>query len=204
MMVLIGTNETCVLKGTISNIECPNCNFHSSINYNVFTRYTSLTLIPLFPVGNTINIECSTCSKEIDFDDLDRKTKARLIDENKKINQKRPIWLFSGIIILICFIVFYFFNLYQTDNETKVLIKAPTFGDIYNMKSSNGYYSSMRIDKVTNDSVYATQNNYNVYLQSEVEEINITENYTDRKINYSKKDLLKLYDNDEIFSITRN
>jgi uncharacterized membrane protein YvbJ len=204
MMVLIGTNETCVLKGTISNIECPNCNFHSSINYNVFTRYTSLTLIPLFPVGNTINIECSTCSKEIDFDDLDQKTKARLIDENKKINQKRPIWLFSGIIILICFIVFYFFNLYQTDNETKVLIKAPTFGDIYNMKSSNGYYSSMRIDKVTNDSVYATQNNYNVYLQSEVEEINITENYTDRKINYSKKDLLKLYDNDEIFSITRN
>jgi hypothetical protein len=203
MMVLIGTNETCVLSGIISNIECPNCNFHSSINYSIFTRYTSLTLIPLFPVGNIINIECTNCSKEIDFEDLDENTKTKLIDENKKTNQRRPIWLFSGIIILICFIVFYFINLFQTDNETKILINTPTFGDVYSVKSSNGYYSSMRIDKVTNDSVYATQNDYNAYLQSEVEEINKTENYTDRKINYSKKDLLKLYDNNEIFSVTR-
>jgi hypothetical protein len=203
MMVLIGTDETCILKGTISNIECPNCNFHSAINYSIYTRYTSLTLIPLFPVGNIITIECNNCLKEIYFDNLDEITKTKLIDENKKTNQKRPIWLFSGIIILICCIGFYFFNLSQTDNETKILINTPTFGDIYNVKSSNGYYSSMRIDKVTNDSVYATQNDYNAYLQLEVEEINKTENYTDRKINYSKKDLLKLYDNDEIVSITR-
>jgi hypothetical protein len=203
MMVLIGTNETCILKGTISNIECPNCNFHSAVNYSIYTRYTSLTLIPLFPVGNIINIECNNCSKEIDFDDLDENTKTKLIDENKKTNQKRPIWLFSGIIILICFIAFYFINFYQTDNETKVLVKTPTFGDVYNITSSNGYYSTMRIDKVTNDSVYTTQNDYNVYLQSEVEEINKTENYTNRKINYLKKDLLKLYDDNEIFSITR-
>jgi hypothetical protein len=203
MMVLIGTNETCILNGTISNIECPNCNFHSALNYSIFTRYTSLTLIPLFPVGNTINIECNNCSKEIDFDDLDENTKTKLIDENKKTKQKRPIWLFSGIIILICFIAFYSISYFQTDNEAKVLIKKPTFGDVYNLKFSNGYYSTMRIDKITNDSVYVTQNDYNVYLQSEVEEINKTENYTNRKINYSKKDLLKLYDNDEIFSITR-
>jgi hypothetical protein len=203
MMVLIGTNETCILKGKISGIECPNCNFYSSVEYNIFTKYTSLTFIPLFPVGNTINIECNNCSKEIDFEDLDENTKIKLIEENKKTNQKRPIWLFSGIIILICFIVFYFVRLYQTDNETAVLIKTPTSGDIYNVKFSNGYYSTLRIDKVTNDSVYLTQNDYNVYLQSEVEDINKTENYTNQKINYSKKDLLKLYDKDEIFSIAR-
>lgn len=204
MMVLIGTNETCVLKGKISEIECPNCNSNSSIDYSIFTRYASLTLIPLFPVGNLINIECNNCSREIDFEDLDENTKIKLIDENKKTNKRRPIWLFSGIIILICFIAFYFVNLSQTDSETKVFIKTPAFGDVYNIKSSNGYYSTMRIDKVTNDSVYLTQNDYNVYLQSEIENINKTENYTNRKINYSKKDLLKLFDNDEIFSITRN
>nr|WP_315252682.1 hypothetical protein [uncultured Flavobacterium sp.] len=202
MMVLIGTNETCLLNETISNIKCPNCNFHSSINYKIFTRYTSLTLIPLFPVGNTVHIECNNCSKEINFEDLDENTKIKLIDENKKTNQRRPIWLFSGIIILVCFIIYYFFSLYQTDNKTKALVKTPAFGDIYNMKSSNGY-SSMRIDKVTKDSIYATQNDYKVYLQSEVEEIDKPENYTDSKINYSKKDLLKLWDNDELISITR-
>ncbi|PJJ07249.1 zinc ribbon family protein [Flavobacterium sp. 1] len=202
-MVLIGTNETCLLKGTIPNTECLTCKIHSTIDYSIFTKYTSLTFIPLFPVGNTVYIKCNNCSKEINFEDLDENTKIKLIDENKKTNQRRPIWLFSGIIILVCFIIFYFFSLYQTDNETKALVKAPAFGDIYNIKSSNGYYSSMRIDKVTKDSVYATQNDYRVYLQSEVEEINKTENYTNRKNNYSKKDLLKLYDNDDIFSVIR-
>jgi hypothetical protein len=203
MMVLIGTNETCISKGTIPNTECPNCYFHSAVDYSIFTKYTSLTFIPLFPVGNTISIECNNCSKEIEFDDLDENTKTKFIDENKKANRRRPIWLFSGVIILICYIAFYFVNLFQTNNETEVLAKTPTFGDVYNIKFSNGYYSSMRIDKVTNDSVYLTQNDYDVYLQSEVEEINKTENYSNRKINYSKKDLLKLYDNDDIFSITR-
>jgi hypothetical protein len=203
MMVLIGTNETCLLNETISNTKCPNCNFHSSINYRIFTRYTSLTLIPLFPIGNTVQIECNNCSKEIDFEDLDENTKIKLIDENKKTNQKRPIWMFSGIIILACLIIYYFFSLYQTVNESKKLVKTPAFGDIYNLKSSNGYYSTMRIDKVTKDSVYTTQNDYKVYLQSEVEEIDKTENYTNSKISYSKKDLLKLFDNDEIVSITR-
>ncbi len=202
-MVLVGTNDICLLKGTIPNTECPNCNFHSAIDYSIFARYTSLTFIPLFPVGNTINIECYNCSTEIDFNELDENTKTKLIYENKKANQKRPIWLFSGIIILICFIVFYFLNLYQTSNETAVLVKTPALGDVYNVKASDGYYSTMRIDKVTNDSVFLTQNDYNVYLQSEVEEINKTENYTNHRINYSKKDILKLYDNDKIFSITR-
>ncbi len=203
MIVLIGTNETCLLKGTIPNIECPTCKIHSTIDYSIFTKYTSLTLIPLFPFGNTVHIKCNNCSKEIDFEDLDENTKIKLIDENKKTNRRRPIWLFSGIIILVCFIIFYFFNLYQTDNKTKVLVKNPAFGDIYNVKSSNGYYSSIRIDKVTKDSVYATQNDYRVYLQSEVKEIDKTENYTNSKISYSKKNLLKLFDNDEIVSITR-
>lgn len=163
-MVLIGTNETCLLKGTILNTECPNCNFHSSIDYSIFTRYTSLTLIPLFPVGNTVHIECNNCSKEIEFDDLDDNTKIKLIEENKRTNRKRPIWLFSGVIILICYIIFYFVNLYKTDNETKVLVKTPSFGDIYNLKSTNDYYSPMRINNVTKDSVYATKNDYKLYL----------------------------------------
>lgn len=112
MMVLIGTNETCVLKGKISEIECLNCNSLSSIDYSIFTRYTSLTLIPLFPVGNSIYIECNNCSKEIEFEDLQENTKRILIEENKKINKKKPIWLFSGVIILICYIVFYIVNLF--------------------------------------------------------------------------------------------
>lgn len=204
MMVLIGTNETCLSKGTIPNIECPNCNFHSSIHYSISTRYTSLTLIPIFPVGNTINIECNNCSKEIDFEDLDENIKIKLIEENKKTNQKRPIWLFSGIILLAFFIAHYFISIYQTNAKTEALVKTPTFEDVYNMKFSNGYYSLMRIDKVTNDSVYFTQNDYDVYLSSEVESINKTENYTNRKINYSKKDLLKLYNDNELISIIRN
>ncbi len=202
-MVLIGTNETCLLSGIFSNVKCPNCNFHSEINYSISTRYTSLTFIPIFPVGNTIQIECNHCSKEISFEDLDENLKVKLIIENKKVNQKRPLWLFSGVIILICWGVFYLFNLYQTKDETKILIQNPISGDVYNLKIQNRYFSSMRIDNVTKDSVFATENDYKVYLQSEIEEINKVENYTKRKVSYSKKELLSLLDKNEIFSIIR-
>ena len=202
-MVLVGTDETCILKGTIHEVKCPNCNLQSKIDYIISTKYTTLTSIPLFPVGNTVNIECNSCSTEIDFDELDESSKIKLIEENRKTNRRRPIWLFSGVILLIGFIFYYCIDLYQTGNETKILVKNPTFGDVYSIKFSNGYYSTMRIDKITNDSVYLTRNDYDVYLSSDVEDIDKTENYTNKKINYSKKDLLKLYDTDEIVSIIR-
>ena len=95
-------------------------------------------------------------------------------------------------------------NYFDKKEETRLLIKNPAKGDIYNLKLSNGYYSNMRIDKVTKDSIYTTHNDFDAYLPYEVDDLDKAENYSNRKISYSKTALLQLYENDEIIKIKRS
>lgn len=204
MMVLIGTRDSKIKNGKIVDFNCPKCESKTSILYSIYSRYIHITLIPIFPVDKIIDTQCNNCKEIFEYDDLPENIKTKLQNEKENNNLKTPIWTFSGLIVLAGFITFWIYTYIQTNDKTKVFIQNPTFGDVYNLKFSNGYYSTMRIDKVTRDSVYVTQNDYNAYMPYEVDEINKPENYTNRKVNYSKKDLLDLHQKEEIFSITRN
>jgi len=199
MMILVGTRDSNVKNGTVSNEKCPKCEAENALHFSIYKRYTHLTLIPLFPVGKYVNIQCNNCSETFEFENLS----ANIQDQLKIQKLKSSIWMFTGSIALALFVVFTINNYIQKKDETSVLIKNPIIGDIYNLKFSNGYYSSMRIDKVTNDSVYATHNNFNAYLPYDIDDIDKPENYSDRKVNYSKKDIINLYQEDEIIEIKR-
>lgn len=198
-MVLIGTRNSNVKNGRVLNEECPKCKTENTLYFSIYRRYTHLTLIPLFPVGKYVDIKCCHCEEIFEYEDLSEKIQDKL--KNEKLESS--IWMFTGSIILVLFIAYTINNYIQKKDETSVLIKKPIIGDVYNLKFSNGYYSSMRIDKVTNDSVYTTHNDFNAYLPYEIDDINKPENYSDRKVNYSKKEIIKLYQEDEIIEIKR-
>lgn len=199
MMVLIGTRDSNVKNGKVLNEKCPKCETENSLHFSIYKRYTHLTLIPLFPVGKYVNIECSHCKETFDYEDLPENIQEKL--KNEKLESS--VWMFTGSFILALFIIFTVNHYIQKKDETSILIKNPIKGDVYNLKFSNGYYSSMRIDKVTNDSIYTTHNNFNAYLPYDVDDIDKLENYSDRKVDYSKKDIIKLYEEDEIIEIKR-
>lgn len=198
-MVLIGTRDSNVKNGKVLNEKCPKCETENALHFSIYRRYTHLTLIPLFPVGKYVNIQCSNCEDTFEYEDLPESIQEKL--KNEKIESS--IWMFTGSTVLALFIIFTINNYIQKKDKTSVLIKNPIKGDVYNLKFSNGYYSSMRIDKVTIDSIYTTHNNFNAYLPYEVDDIDKPENYSDRKIYYSKKDIIKLYQEDEIIEIKR-
>jgi ribosomal protein S27E len=199
MMVLIGVRDSNGKNGKILDSKCPKCQSANSLDFSIYRRYTHLTLIPLFPVGKFVYIKCSCCNEFLDYEDLTEKNQLQL--KNEKL--KNSIWMFSGILILICALVYginYYLNI---KNETLNYINNPKRGDIYNLKDSNGYYSTMRIDNLTNDSIYGILNDYNAYLPTDLSDIDIPENYSNKKVKYSKKDLYLLKKNNQIFSITR-
>ena len=198
-MVLVGTRDSNVKNGIISNEKCPKCETENTLHFSIYKRYTHLTLIPLFPVGKYVNIQCSNCKETFEYEDLSKNIQEQL--KNQKL--KSSIWMFTGSFILALFIIFTINNYIQKNYETSVLIKNPIIGDVYNLKFSNGYYSTMRIDKVTSDSVYTTHNDFNAYLPYEIDDIDKPENYSDRKVTYSKKNIIKLYQQDEIIEIAR-
>lgn len=198
-MLLVGTRDLNVQNGTLLNEKCPNCKNENTLNFSIYKRYTYITLIPLFPVGKYVNIECSECKEVFDYEDLPQNAQETL----KNIKLGSSIWLFTGSIIVALFLIYSINNYLNNKDKTSVLIKNPIEGDVYNVKLSSGYYSTMRIDKVTKDTIQSTQNDYNAYLPYEVDEIDQTENYSDRKIKYSRKELNKLYEDGDIIKITR-
>lgn len=200
MLFLIGTDFSNVKNGTISNEKCPSCSSKDTLNYTIFRKYVYITLVPLFPVGKTVNIQCSSCQNWFDYEDLSSEGQEKL--RNEKLESS--IWLFSGTIIVSLFIIYSINNYINNQNETDVLIKNPAVGDVYNLKFPDGYYSNLKIDKVSKDSVYTTHNDFNAYMPYEIDDLDKAENYSDKKFSYSKKELIRLYENDEIIKIRRS
>ena len=199
MLFLIGTRDSNVKNGILLNEKCPKCEVANSLQFSIYKKYTHVTLIPLFPVGNSVFITCRNCDENFNYDDLNEIAQFKL--KNEKV--QNSYWMFAGSIIVLFFLVFTINNYFNDNEETSRLIKKPIQGDVYNLKFSNGYYSSMRIDKVTNDSIHATHNNFDAYMPYEIDNLDKSENYTNRKVNYSRKDILKLYDKGEIIKIRR-
>ncbi|WP_289658278.1 hypothetical protein [Flavobacterium panacagri] len=199
MLFLVGTRDSNVKNGIISNEKCPECSNFNTLHFSIYKRYTHITTIPLFPVGKYVNIQCDKCQSLFDYDDLSSGAQEKL--RNEKLES--AVWMFSGSIIIFLAIV-YSINVYiKNNNETAVLIKKPEVGDVYNLKFSNGYYSTMKIDKITTDSIFTTHNDFDAYLPYEVDDLDKNENYSDRKVSYSKKAIIQLYENNEILKIRR-
>ena len=201
MIILIGTNDRIIKKGEADNVICPHCNSNSTIKYNIHNKYVFITLIPLFPVEKYASIDCNTCNKEIKLKDLDENTLTRLAAENN--NLKSPIWMFSGSFIFVICLIYGFYNYFKSDSKTDLFIKNPIINDVYYMKDTKGYYYTYRIDKITKDSIYSTENDYKVDSPYDIDDINISENYSNKKNHFSKEDLMKIYESNKIISIKR-
>jgi len=199
MLFLVGTRDSNIKNGVILNEKCPKCNTQDALHFSIYKKYTHVTLIPLFPVGKTVYIRCSNCEENFDYEDLSESAQLQL--RNEKLDYS--IWIFSGSIIIALFLIFTINRYFENKDEAGVLIKNPMQGDVYNLKLNNGYYSNMRIDKITADSVYATLNDFQAYIPNEIDDLNKPENYSNRKVYYSRKDLIKLYQENEILKITQ-
>jgi phage FluMu protein Com len=199
MIFLIVTRDSNIKNGALLNEKCPKCKIENALNFSIYKRYTYLTLIPLFPVGKLLTVQCSNCKELFDYEDLSGEIQEKL--KNQKI--QNPIWMFSGSIILVLFLIFTINGYFQNKNETSILIKNPIKGDIYNLKISNGYYSNMKIEKVTADSIYIVDNDFKAYMPYDVDDLDKPENYTNQKKSYSKKDILRLYEDNQILKISR-
>jgi hypothetical protein len=199
MLFLIGTRDSNIKNGILLDETCPKCKTENELYFSIYRKYTHLTFIPLFPVGKSVFIKCYDCQENLDYEDLFESSQLKL--RNEKLDSS--IWMYSGVVILALFLIFTANNYFDKKNETALLIKNPIEGDIYNLKLSNGYYSNMRIDKVTHDSIYTTHNDFDAYMPYEADDLDKAENYSDRKVSYSKTAIMKLYENDEIIKIRR-
>jgi len=203
MIVLAGTTSYNQKTGTVNDVICPECDTSTIFTYRVLRRYTHLTFIPLFPVDTVIETQCAHCDRIFEYEKLPENIRSKMQQRESQSQFRTPIWMFSGTILLIGFLAYSGYNYFIVKDQTAEWIKNPIAGDVYDLKFSNGYYSTLRIDKATNDSIFGTANDYQVSMFYETSDIDKLENYTLKKERCSKSDLKKLYAEGEIISIKR-
>lgn len=202
MILLVGTRDTIIKKGEVHNVTCLHCHSTATIQYNVLSKYAQITFIPLFPIKKNAIVHCTNCNQEIELQDLDANIISKLASENN--NLKNPIWMYFGSFAVVCFAIYGVFYYFKSDSKTALFVQNPMVEDIYYVKDSKGYYYTFRIDAQTKDSIFTTENDYQVDLPYDLDDINVAENYTTKKSNYSKKELNHLFQDGKITAIKRN
>jgi len=88
----------------VPNTICRFCNCSEPQRVTEFGKYAHAMWIPLFPIGKTTVAECTSCLRTIDQKDFPRDLTAQMTQFEGEV--KRPVWHFSGLIIVGIFILF--------------------------------------------------------------------------------------------------
>lgn len=203
MIFFYGTKASNLKNGQIINVDCPNCDTNVSMIYSIYGKYSHLYWIPFFPIKKVTFTECNSCKKTFEKIELPAVIQTKLDREKEKDSIKTPIWMFSGLFLVAAIIAFCFYNSYQTDIDTESFAKNPKVGDIYFFNSAEGHYSTMKIDQISKDSLIIFVNDMEIDSKSEIDKIDIAENYK-KTYSISRKNMLKLYKEKTIYEVKRD
>ncbi|MCC9074263.1 zinc-ribbon domain-containing protein [Flavobacterium sp. F-65] len=203
MIFYYGTKASNLKNGQIINVDCPNCNLNVSMVYSIFGKYAHLYLIPFFPMKKRTFAECNSCKKTFEKFELPSTIQTKLERENEKDRVNTPIWMFTGLFIIALIVALCFYSAYQTNVDSDKYIKSPKIGDTYYMKSSEGYFSTMKVNHVSKDSVNVLINEMEIDKKTAIDEIDKDANYKNA-YRFSKKEIIKLYNEENIYEVKRN
>lgn len=201
-MIFYGTKGSHLQSKKTNGIKCDNCNEITPHTISVYGKYGYLYWIPVFPMGKKVFSECTNCNATNDFKGMNEKL--RHVTADFKRNTKTPIWYWSGLgVIAILITVIYYFSL-QHDEDVKNYINEPAAGDVIEFRNTDtNYYSTLRIESVTKDSIFVIQNNYETDKKSGVSKIDKAKNYDTAPFGIGKNQLKEMFDKGVFYDINR-
>ncbi|QXP60004.1 hypothetical protein [Olleya sp. HaHaR_3_96] len=202
-MIFYGSKATKLKDGTLNNIKCPNCEDGRTMHYAIFGKYAYLYWIPMFPIGKENILECASCKKTYKLKTLPNQVREKFNLE--KADVKYPIWYFSGLAVLAVIIAFLMYSGKQNAENEKRYIEDPAVGDVYALETpQKGYYSTMKINKVTADSIFVIYNDVSIDKKSKTYKLDKPENYTTEFDGYSKAEIKSLFAKKTIYDVDRD
>jgi len=205
-MIFYGTRASNLKNGQIINIDCPNCQTNTSMTYSVFGKYAHVYWIPFFPISKITVAECNSCKKTFEYKELPEAIKTKFIREKEKSPVKTPIWMFSGLGIVVAIIGIVAFLNRKDDENTSLYAKNPKVGDVYyfELPEMKGHFSTLKITKISKDSIFVLSNSMEIDSKSDIGKIMEDKNYIYPE-SYSKVELKNLCKDLNVFyKITRD
>ncbi|WP_058106034.1 hypothetical protein [Maribacter dokdonensis] len=201
-MIFFGTGSASLDSVKTRNITCQHCNNQDTIYINIYRRHAHVFWIPVFPLGKSGSTYCAHCKETLSPKQMPEALKMQY--KNIKGEAKGPIWQFSGLLIFALLIVFTIYSSGKNKEDTQLHLTQPAVGDIYEYKANNGSYSTMRLEKVTTDSLFLSLNDFEISKKSRIYKIDKDENYSEITYGYSKSEMIQMHKEGIVFDINRD
>lgn len=198
-MIIYGTRNKELAKEHLVD-KCPNCGTQNSIDIHLFQKYAHVFWIPFFPMSKTAVSQCDHCKQVLELKQMPPALRASY--DNLKAQSKPPVWMFSGVALVIVLIAAIVIGDKQKDEKNAQLILTPKAGDIFEIKTQDNQYTLYKVSQVQVDSVYVQANNYEVNKLSGLNELK-TKTYSEDVYGFSKGELKKMVEDGEIMDIDR-
>ncbi len=200
-MLIYGWRSARLKTVKSQNITCPSCNTKGETLISIYSKHVHIFWIPLFPYGKTGISECQHCKLALKKKEMPEEIKKEY--NNIKGDYKPRIWQYAGLLLVSVLIAVVVYLGKQGKKLEQEYLAAPAINDVYEYKTDSGYYSTLKVVQVTADSVVVSPNDYEVEKRSGLYKIDKQENYIEATYGISKEDLIKMYDQKEIFDINR-
>lgn len=203
MHVHIGRNFKVLNEVKIDNYHCQFCNTRTKLNLSIQGGFICMVLIPMAPIKKDYLLTCGNCKKSIKKNSLNHIEKEKVDNAFKKTKYKIPFYHFSGILILFLILGFAIYTGIEVSKEEKIRIRKPEVSDVYRVNINNdGIYTTLKVNKIYNDSVSVFLNDIQVSNYDKVKDIDISRNYNKLRL-FSKQELLKMFNENQIYQIDR-
>ena len=207
-MIFFGRKEKQIKHGRIKNVICPECKENATFDYWIFTKYFHVYWIPFFPYKKVTLVDCEACgSAAIEPKQFSINIKQKLQREHELSPARTPIWTYSGVFILLLFIVWAIFQSSKAQDNYKIYRDNPKIGDVYylNYKPGNQtYYTTMKVASIESDSIHFMANDTMVTKFKKAYSNNKDEYYSSKIKTYTKAQIHDLFLKDSIYRIERD
>lgn len=201
-MIIYGSKAVRLNSAQSKVSICPGCGTQGSLVFSVYRRHAHIFWIPLFPIGMIGVSQCQHCNQLLEAKNMPENIRRDY--EVLKNHTKKPLWQFAGLAIIVGLIIWG--NISSSNGEKLEVnyLASPLTGDIYKYKIESKRYTTLKVVRVSNDSVFISPNEYETDKLTGVYKIDKQQNYSDMVYGISKENLNAMHKRGEIYDVSRN
>jgi hypothetical protein len=200
-MIIYGKRASHLKSVQLSHDACPHCGTQGSVTLSSFAQYAHIFWIPLFSLGRTGVSQCQHCKQVLELNQMPATIRGRYEDLTKET--KIPVWQFSGLAIIVVLVVFGYQSSAADAKKEEEYFKSPAKGDLYEIKTDEGNYTSFKVEAVSDDSLWVRWNNYEVTKVTGLHKLDKEENYDSMAYSIARTELASLKQSSKIYNIRR-
>lgn len=201
-MIIYGSKAVLLKTVIVPNKKCSVCNASGTLSLSVYRRHAQVFWIPIFPLWKQGVAFCSNC--ETDFKLKELSESIRIEYDNLKTSVKGPLWQFSGLGIVLCVVSWAYYASGVDKAKELEYINAPLSGDVYGFSVNDEVYSTMKVDRVTMDSIYVFKNKFEIDRVTRIYKIDKSSNYYPVSEAVSRFKIEAMHNSGEIINVERD